>query len=222
MRAILSLIALVLVVGCSTSGCSTKYSDFFPRRDDGSVKPSLVLLPIESEVVVPLSGDWAREMTEGLRQQLMEEGSLFMPPETAVQRILERSPMDWYHTKDLNAFRAFAPSQFVACLEVVDYHEQPYKRGECTPLYPASIDPDRASVVCIKVRLKIVDIRGSTPKIVRRELVQSNHVVEKNAIRNHLAMEQEGSISGSALLMVHARLLQDLAQKIETTCLRSR
>jgi hypothetical protein len=213
---------LMLIALCLFGSCSSKYADFFPYYDDGSIKPTLVLLPVEIETDMPLTWDVAKELTNGLYRELMERGKVFMPSSEWLQKVQSCSAQDWHHMQDLQVFRAFLPAHFVACLEIVNYQELPYQRGAFTPLYPAALLPDEACVISIQVHLKIVDIRNDKVKLVRQELIQSNHVALKNAIQKSLELRKVGQFAASPLACIHARLLLDLTCKIENTCLLNR
>jgi hypothetical protein len=108
----------------------------------------------------------------------------------------------------LKLFKKFQGSDYVCLMELVSVTNNPYKRGAFTPLYSAQIPLEEARVLSIAVRMKIIDIRPKTPKIVRQELVESNHMVVM-------------PLSPNARELVQSRLSRDLAHKIEDTlCLR--
>jgi len=210
---------------CLTA-CATRYSDFFPCHDDGTLKPSVCLLPVIDRSDSHLPWDMASQFSEKIRTQLMYDGRLFIPPKDVIERQLSSTgysndAVNLATTVDLKPFLKFQPEHFVIVMELVEHRTVPYIRGKIKPIYPSNLEPDHAVVLLIKLRIRVVDIRGGEPRIVRQELIESNHVIDKTAIADAVAQYGTKTFGTTQLAIAHARLCQDIVAKIEQlTCFR--
>jgi hypothetical protein len=211
MRVLISLIA-ALVLG----SCSPQYSDFFPYHDDGTPKPYVALIPVFDETHEKLPMDVTGAFSKQIRYLLMKQGKLFLPTQNEMSRKLkDSSKQELTATNDLMPYLHFQPAHFVVLLELVEHKEVPYQRGKIKPIYTASIDPDRANVLQMKMRLRVVDIRGGEPRLIRQEVLESNHVIPKNAVAEGVDMKDSEAFSSTPLGLAYARFERDIAQKIE-------
>ncbi len=212
-----SRLLLLLCVPLFFCGCRTRYSDFFPYYDNGTKKPSIALLPVydgldvqEKKTLETLfPGNFPDTLTNSVRNRLKREGKIYIPPKGAIQKMLNSiSEKSLASDRELTLYKRIQGTDYVCLMELASIQVMPYKRGAIKPLYLADIREEDARVLAIAVRVKIVDIRGSTAKMVRQELVQSNHMIVKELPKQQLSL-------------VSARLGRDLAQKIEETlCLK--
>ena len=205
-------------------GCHSQHSDFFPYYDDGTPKPYVTCLPVMNDCSQKLPWNVPEELTKDLRTYLMQQGRLFLPPMAQTQKAFALSDeKELASSKDLMPFLNFQPSHFVVLLQLIEYKQVPYERGKIKPLYIANLAPDQAMVLMIKLRLKVVDIRGNEPKIIRQEIFESNHVIAKNAMAESKRLFGTPHFGASPIGMVNARLVRDLAVKIEgITCSQKR
>ena len=218
MRTISSFFVFLLLVGLSF-GCTSKYSDFFPYYDDGRPKPSIALLPVADISQNKPSWDVAGELYDAMKYRLMREGKVFIPPEDQI--IIKAgscTTQELMDTSNLRLFERFQPSQYVVIVELLDYKQVPYVRGKITPLYIASISADNAKVLMVKLRLRIIDIRGKTPRIVRQEIIESNHMIEENALADSARLKKTEAYSSSPIGIAHARIVRDMVKKIDDIC----
>jgi hypothetical protein len=171
-----------------------------------------------------LPWDVPQELTKDIRTYLMQDGRLFLPPMGQVQKTLAVSDAkELGSSRDLMPFLNFQPAHFVVLLQLVEYKQVPYERGKIKPLYIANLSPDKAMVLMIKLRLKVVDIRGNEPKLIRQEIFESNHVIAKNAMIESRGLFGTPSFGASPIGMVNARVVRDVSTKIESiTCLQKR
>jgi hypothetical protein len=209
-KVFLALIAL------ATTGCAPQYSDFFPYHDDGTPKPSVAVLPYFNDTHTKFSWDLAKELTDSTYEELKKHGTLFLPSQATLHKqMAETTKSELLSTHDLMPFLYFQPEHFVVVLDLVEHKFVPYQRGRIKPLYPAHVHPDDAVVLVMKVRLRVVDIRGGEPKLVLQEVVDSNHVIAKQDLAESMLLHGKDKYLRSALGMAHARLVRDIVEKIE-------
>lgn len=203
------LIALICIV---SSACTARYADFFPYNDNGTKKPSLTLLPVYNEADSPLLHNFPNELSKGVRNRLKRTGKIYCPPMSQTQKEQGAATVrELNTTADLRLFNRFRSTDFVVCMEIVECKVLPYKRGAFKPIYLAEIDEEDAKVLAIAMRLKIVNLKGSEPKIARMELIKSHHMMTSEEIKKAEKSDKD------TLELVRSRLARDLAQKIEET-----
>jgi hypothetical protein len=208
------LLFLGLALVCA--GCRTEHSDFFPYHEDGTPKPNVALVPMIVECKTDVPWNLSQELTSDIRKTLMRHGLLFLPREVDLQKQLgPLSQKELVSNKDLMPFLHFQPEHFVVVLELIEHKEVPYKRGQIKPLYVANIPANDAVVLMMKVRLRIIDIRGGEPKLIRQEIVESNHMMPKGALQQSIAQHGTEAFGISPLGLAHARLVRDVTAIIE-------
>lgn len=211
MRVIATLF-LVLLFG----GCSPQYSDFFPYHDDGTPKPYVALLPVIDESEQKLPWNFPQEMSTRIRADLMKQGQLFLPSLADMQKKLAAtSEAELATGSDLMPFLYFQPAHFVIVLELIEHSQVPYQRGKTKPLYIANISPEDAEILMMKVRMRIVDIRGGEPRLIRQEVIQSNHMIPKGALEQACQLKGSDGFGATPVGIAHARLIADIVHKIE-------
>src|SRR5262249_19659842 len=160
-------------------------------HDNGTKKPSFVLLPTYNETSNPetsnletcslLGQNFPEELTKAVRNRLKRTGKTYSPPLAKVQKeVAGVNFKELAQAKDLKVFSRFQDTDFVVLMGVVECAILPYKRGSIKPIYSANIDPLHAKVLMIAIRLEIVDMSANVPKLARIELVKSNHMISED------------------------------------------
>jgi len=208
------LLGILCVLGFC--GCKPQYSDFFPYHDDGTPKPHVALVPLIDESGYKLPWDNARELSCSIRRSLMKSGELFLPREQDIKKGLTAcTKKDLTNFQDLMPFLYFQPAHFVVVLELTEHKVVPYERGRTKPIFLSDIHPDNAVVLMMKVRLRVVDIRGGEPRVMRQEIIESNHMIRKDAIVESIAAHGTKAFATSALGIAYGRLNQSITDSIE-------
>ena len=217
------IIMLVAIVGLIFGGCNRQYSDFFPYNDDGTPKPHVALLPVIDNSSENLSWNFSEEFSTSIRKELQKHGKLFLPSSSIIdEKVSLFNENELITSSNLKPYAQFQPAQYVVLLELVEHKEIPYKRSKIKPIYPANIPDNMAAVIMMKVRMKIVNIIGGNPKILRQEIISSNHMVKNGATNESLKLLGTPAFLQSPLHLVHQRLSNDLAEKIEWITSRQR
>lgn len=205
------VLALLIIVLCG--GCTTHHSDFFPYADNGTKKPSLTLVPMYDGLEGSSGEEFSNQISHSIYNQIRSTGKLFIPPQEKMYKVLATFPeKNLFANTQLKAFKRFAPTDYVCAMELKEYRILPYKRGAFKPLYLANLPDEVARVLAIEIKLKIVDIRGEAPRIVRQEIVRSNHMISKDAFEDPSCLTHSSSLE-----QVQSRLARDLTEKIEET-----
>lgn len=219
-------VCILFLAALCFSACSPKYSDFFPYHDDGTMKPNVCLLPIEDHSDSQMPYNLASRLNEKIRKQIMQDGRLFIPQKLSIEKKLHEIKETYRDTNlvatsDLQPFLLFQPAHFVIVLDLIEHRLVPYQRGKIKPIYLADIPQDQAAVLQMKMRLRVVDIRGGTPRVVRQELIESNHMVDMLAYEEACKSVGKPTFGSTQLAIAYARLCDDIVAKIEQlTCFR--
>lgn len=213
MRLILACLMSLLTIGCS----APRHVEHIPYYDDGTVKPKIVLLPIidNSECFVPW--DIGSEFNNTLRYQAMCAGDLFVVPENEVLCCMQgENPIDAFHD-DLSFANRFCGNDYIVALELIEHALVPFEKGKIYPPIPPQNYSWR-SVLQMKMRLRIIDLRCGTPRILLQEIFTSNYAIPFSAE----CMDYTRYCWGSQAFpttpwgLAHKRLICDLMFRIET------
>lgn len=209
---------LVIMMAFVVTGCGPRYVDYFPYFDDGTCKPCVAILPVRDCAKGNLAWDLSEEITSTVKCRIRDNASLFLLSEKSVDKTLGRIPNADYFSRDLSFAREFVNCEYVVVMEIIEHSILPYERGRFSPLYPSSAGSRCNSVLAIKVRLRIIDIRDEDrPCIVLQEIVESNHMIPREREFYDYSRDQWGSNEYllSPFGQAHQRLAKDLVNRIE-------
>jgi len=212
------MIAYVLMfVLCFISACgSPQYSDFFPYHNDGTPKPSVALLPVFDKTKTVAMNNVSQDLSQKIRLELMHHSKLYIPTAAQLkQQQLSCSQDDLLNSKDLMPFLHFQPEHFVVVLELVEFEQKPYKKNAVNLIYPPHVRRDEASMLSMKMRLKIVDIRGQEPKLIRQEIIPTNYVLATGEFEDSLEKEGTDAFQITPVGKGIQRFVQNVVEKIE-------
>ncbi len=198
-----------------STGCSRSYNEFIRFRDNGRAKPQVALIPVVDHAQHNVPWNVSEELTAGMRHRLMEQGVVYMSSEHQVRSLSDRTEDADLFGKDLSWARQYSPHDFVVLVELIDHRKVPYERQKVRPVYPA--DGEVSSVLMMKARLKVVDIREEMPKVILQQIVHSNHLIPKNrdGLNYHEIPWDDEVYKGTPLGMAHARLERDIVGQLE-------
>jgi hypothetical protein len=211
LKMLCSVLLLIFAVGCGPH-----YVDYFPYHDNGMAKPAVAVLPIINHTDFDCAWDLSKELSDELNDALMDNAQLFIFPEQKTLAAKQRVGNVDFFAKDLSFAKYFCPSEFLVVMELIEHRFAPYEPGKFTPLYP--IDAHSCNLVLVmKIRIRMIDLRGNTPCIVLQEIFQSNHMLPKDGDQIDYAGGDFGikSYEKTPLSIAHQRLSVDLAKRIE-------
>lgn len=169
------MIAMTLLL---FTACGPRYGDFFPCHDDGTIKPRVALLPIKDA-----SGceERADELMRNIRYKLMDRGDLYVYSQEAVDRQLQKMGGCSFFNTDISFAKYFGGADFVVATELLEYSDNPYGNVEekCIPPHL-----QRKNVLTLKLRVRMIDLRGQEPTLVMQEIM-SRTLLVPNYITSH-------------------------------------
>jgi hypothetical protein len=191
--------AALAVVGCSRT--SDEMSRF---HEDGRAKPTVAVAAMLDTTTFDASWSLSEELTKGVMDLISAGGRIYV-------RAQEESPFtENPFNSDLSWMkREFHGEEFVAFLELVEHEFVPVvTKG--APIQEASNNLNMA------VRVRVVDLRSPTPKIVLQEMVRDTYFVPKSLIPADYASTVWGSVEyrKTPMGVAHTQLVQQIANRI--------
>lgn len=214
-RMIFTLLMAVLM-----ASCGARYVDYFPYHENGKPKPKVVLLPLGDDTGGCVCWDIANELNTGLSYKVMCNGQLFLISEDEVRNRLEGCNSLDYFTPDLSFSQRFCGADYVVALELIEHDIIPYQRGMCQWFVPPQKYHWR-SVLQTKLRLRIIDVHCTTPKVILQEIFTSHYPIptEKECIDYSRCCWGTDVYPSTPWGKAHERLISELVCRIETVIL---
>lgn len=204
MGRVLAFFCLILLYSCS-SRSGEEQSLFY---DDGKPKPVVALVPVIDRSGHDLPWDLSDEFTLSVKDRLLQKQDLFLtyPSKTLLQN--EVNPFG----ADLAWMKAsFPKKEFVVFMELIEHKEVPvFGKTESLP-------EDSPAELKMSVRLRVVDLRGQTPKIILQELIHDAQYLPKQFTRYNFFQIPWGkeSYSITPLGLAHAKVVKEIASRVE-------
>lgn len=193
------LLALA-ALSCGRSG-NPEMSRF---HEDGRAKPSVAVAPMLDTTSFDAAWSLSEELTQSIAQTLSSSGQIYV--KTQEHCAFSDHPFG----SDLNWMkREFQGHEFVAFLELVEHEFSPVK-AKGASLQEASANLNMA------VRIRVIDLRGLSPKIVLQEMVKDTYFVPKTLIPANYTVDTWGTeaFTKSPMGIAHGLLTNELAGRI--------
>jgi hypothetical protein len=224
MKRILLSVLLLTSVLLNTTSCASRNSEFTRFHEDGRSKPVVVMAPVIDNSAHSLEWNVGDELTSEIRDSVMNTGRLFLRPQFDLRTEVGGLLKENLFSSNLSFAAQFSKEhEYLILSELIEHQEIPYKRQQIHPLYTSEGEGDK--VLAMKVRIRVLDLRGSKPSIVLQEIVNSNHQIPPNY---HHA-EEDASLTwgmehypSTFLALAHRRLARDVAQRVEDYILISK
>lgn len=200
MRYIPLTILALAAIGCNRNN-SAEVSLF---HEDGRTKPTVAVASMLDTTTFDASWSLSEELTQAIMKQLGVGGQIVVhsQEESPFTENPFGSNLSWMK-------REFQGHEFVAFLELVEH--------EFTPVKPKGASDREASAnLNMAVRLRVVDLRANTPKIVLQEMVRDTYFVPKTLIPHDYSVDAWGTenYQKSPMAAAHNILVNEIAGRI--------
>lgn len=194
-----------ILIALAAASCSHNQNDQMSRfHDDGRAKPSVAVASMLDTTSFDASWSLSEELTQGVMNLVAGTGQVYVHSQ-------QESPFteNPFGTDLAWMKREFQGEEFVAFLELVEHEFAPVKAKGVT-LQEAS------SNLNMGIRLRVIDLRGSAPKIVLQEMIRDSYFVPKTLIPTDYSVEVWGTeaFRKSPMGIAHAQLVQEVATRI--------
>lgn len=211
LRTIFTLIMALLFVGCGP-----RYVDYFPFHDDGTPKPKVALLPIMNHSQICAPWDISSELNSEIRYKAMCKGSLFLISEEDIGCALQRVGKLDYFGSDFSYANHFCDVDYIVAVDLIEHEIVSRDKCDCSHIPFQKYKWN--SLLQMKLRLRIVDIRCSKPRIALQEILACDYAIPSGCEYMDYTKCGWGSgvYSQTPWGMAHERLASDLVSRMET------
>jgi len=194
-----------ILIGLAAVSCNRNNNDQVSRfHEDGRIKPSVAIASMLDTTSFDASWSLSEELTQGVMDLIAKNGKIFVhsQEESPFTENPFGSDLSWMK-------REFDSEEFVVFLELVEHEFTPVKTKGVT-LQEASSNLNMA------VRMRVIDLRPATPKIVLQEMVRDSYFVPKTLIPTDYSVDSWGTegFRKTPMGIAHAQLMKDIANRV--------
>ena len=197
-----------IILGMLAIGCCCRNNDEVSRyHEDGRAKPIVAVASMIDTTSFDANWSLSEEITSMLVNQISQRNEIYV--QTQEEFPFSENP---FGNVDLSWMkREFLDREFVVFLELVEHEVAPVtKSKKNAPAHELSSNLNMA------VRLRVVDLRGATPKIVLQEMVRDSYFIPKTLLPTDYSTVVWGSddYPVSPMGIAHAQLVQEITNRV--------
>jgi hypothetical protein len=206
-RGAIFLCAISLILGgCNKTGDNS--TALLEART--SNRPIVSFIPIIDHSRANLNWNVSRELSIAIRERLVQKNQLYMVGEESVAALAQKA-LSAHDPFDLDiswARKSFPQNEFVVFMELMEHDEVPVTTKEFQ---------DTPAELMLSVRVRVVDLREKTPKVVLQEIVQQSHHIPRQFTKANFNQVSWGdeAFDVSPLGIAHDQLCKELATRVE-------
>ncbi len=201
MRPVSLLVLSVFAIGC------TRSSDLMTRyHEDGRAKPVAFIAPMIDTASFDAPWSISEELTSMIVSQIGGTGKIY---------IVSKEDDSFGETpfgQDLSWVKKEFPSEeFAVFLELVEHELSPASKGK------KNLSPHEVSFnLNMAVRLRVIDTRGQTPKIVLQEIVKDSYFIPKTLTPTDYVTACWGSAEfhKTPMGIAHSQITKEIASRV--------
>ncbi|MBS0625041.1 MAG: hypothetical protein JSS32_03225 [Verrucomicrobia bacterium] len=204
MRTLSALLAAALLAG----GCCNSCKDEMTRyHEDGRAKPIVAIASMIDTTSFDIPWSLSEELTTMVIRDVSLGGSIF------VRAAEDFSPTENPFDQDLSWMKREFPNQeFVVFMELVQHEFAPALKGKKNPLPPQEL----ATNLNMAIRVRVVDLRSSSPKIVLQEMVRDSYYIPRSLLPTNYNIATWGTeeYRNSPMGIAHAQIVQEISNRL--------
>lgn len=205
----------LIAVSSLLAGCVSHYRDACLYQRTGGSKPIVTVLPVLSPVQniqeTYLPWDVSSELTEQICKRFYDSSRLYILDGVG----------SWELAKELNnnnlkalsklQMNNIGASQFLVVSELLDHKETPCKLGS------AELG-EIAATLALDFKIRVIDVRGQTPKVVFQELIHHDHLIPRAYLHCDYKKAAWGteSFERTPVGMAHSQLAREVVARVES------
>ena len=191
---------------------SSNQQEITRYHEDGRAKPVVAIASMIDSTSSELLWSLSDEFTALIKNDLENKNELYLLEQQDYEGSTpsNESPFNnefsWVKT-------AFSPNEFVVFMELVEHEDVPAEKIDGH----ASTDFQETSYnLTMKVRLRIIDLRKETPKVVLQEYLDNAYFVPKNLIRTDYNRVVFGTreYEETPMSIAHSTLAKEIAERV--------
>ena len=204
----------ILITALFLASCGNKNNNLQTLRyhDDGRAKPVVTIVPMIDSSSYEISWSISDEFTLLIKDKLLKQGDLFIQNNENIHLSNDDNPfgsnLGWVK-------KSFHSSEFVVFLELVEHEDVPLIK---TVKDPSKISEAKKAAVNLNVamRLRIMDVRGDSPKIVLQEIIKDHYYIPNYMERTDYNITHWGTeeYKTSPMGIAHAQFSKHVIERI--------
>ncbi len=206
-RDMFRLFALFVFLGLGFSSCNNKSNQEFTKYyEDGRAKPSIVLCSIIDTTSFDLPWSLSEEFQSLMLSSFASKGSLYVNEKASSSLSYSKNPF----SEELAWIKKeYSPNEFVIFIEFIQHDQVPAKAVQDT-LENVSTNLNMA------VRVRVVDIRGTAPKVVLQQILKDSYFSPKNLLPVDYNVATWGTqeYENTPLRNAHFKFCQTLVERL--------
>ena len=176
-------------------------------HEDGRSKPVVAVASMLDTTSFDLPWSLSEELTTGIVKNLTSEGTIF------VQATDEFSPTENPFAQDLSWIkREFQTQEFVVFLELIQHDLIPATKSKKKPVLTQELATD----LNMSVRIRVIDLRGHSPKIVLQEMIRESYYIPRSLLPTDYNIATWGSMEyqSSPMGVAHSQLALEISKRL--------
>lgn len=203
-RHLLLLTLLVFLASCQnrTNESPSKY------YEDGRARPTVAIVPVVDSTSFDYPWSLSEEFSNLLATNIAEKQSLYLPKEGMLESDFSYD-QDLFSTDLTWMKNSFYPHEFVVLVEFLKHDKIPLMKRN-TPVYELSSNLEMA------VRVRIIDLRKTDPKIILQETIADSYFFSKNLLPVDYQVSTWGTeeYATSPLATAHKQIAKEVVERI--------
>lgn len=204
MRLLIPFCILLALAGCCCKS-NTKSNELTRFYEDGRAKPIIAIPSMIDSSSCDLSWSLSEELTSMIVRKISDSGSVCVisGDDLSFSGNPFSSDLSWMK-------REFCDHEFAAFVELVEHEMVPVNSSSELPF-------ETAMNLKMAMRLRVVDLRGSTPQIVLQEMVRDTYYIPRNQIPvdYKVVVWGDGEYNSSPMGIAHVQLVQEVSTRIK-------
>ena len=188
------------------TACKSNSPEEFTRYyEDGRAKPVIAIAPMIDTTSNEFSWSLADEMQSLIMNRIAQKGTLFVNRDENAFIPSSENP---FGTDVSWVKREFAPNEFVVFLELVEH--------ESVPTSKTISATDSSSNLNMQIRVRIIDIRSNSPKIVLQEVIRDSYYITKNTLPTDYNMVTWGTDEYmiTPMSQAHSKITKEVVERL--------
>ncbi len=199
----------LFLLGLFAVSCSRHTDETSRFHEDGRAKPVIAIASAIDTTSFECAWSLSEEITSMVTSQISQSGKIFVHSNVEFPFVENPFGADLSWVK-----REFQNEEFVVFLELVEHENTPAVKGKRES---ATYSPQEVSTnLNMSIRFRVLDIRGSTPKIVLQEQIRDSYYIPKTLIPTDYNAVVWGSdeYKKSPMGIAHAQFVQEISARV--------
>jgi hypothetical protein len=195
-----------LTIVLFAASCARNNDQMSRFHEDGRAKPVVAVASLIDTTSFDAPWSLSEEFTTSIVNQISQTGTIFVQAQEDCP--FAENPFG----NDLSWMkREFEEHEFVVFMEMVEHEAVPASKAK------KNLPPQEVSTnLNMAVRVRVVDLRGTQPKIVLQEMVRESYFVPKTLLPTDYSVVVWGTdeYRKSPMGIAHAQLMQEIVARI--------